>query len=254
MNHDEATRLAGPYRDGELDLASSLAFEEHLAGCADCQRLLAGEEALDALLHASSLRHAAPPALKARVRAALRSAEAPAPWWRRWALRPVYPALAGAAAAAIAVAALWTPGLSEIDREAMADHVRSLQAAHLMDVVSTDRHTVKPWFAGKLDYSPPVVDPAADGYPLIGGRLDVLGGRDVAALVYQRRKHAINLFVWPSQDAAPASGLRARNGYRLLGWSAGGMNYLAVSELGEGEMREFAGLIRDRNADARPGQ
>ena len=143
---------------------------------------------------------------------------------------------------------------SRLAQEAVADHVRSLQVNHLLDVASTDQHTVKPWFAGKLDYSPQVVDLGPSGYPLIGGRLDVLGGRNVAALIYQRRKHYINLFIWPSDSEALRGSIYNQNGYHVLGWTKSGMNYLAVSELGEKELREFVQMIQDQTIDSRPGE
>jgi anti-sigma factor RsiW len=129
-----------------------------------------------------------------------------------------------------------------------------LQVSHLMDVASTDQHTVKPWFAGKLDYSPQVVDLAPAGYPLIGGRLDILDNRDVAALIYQRRKHYINLFIWPSNGPSLPGRLYVRNGYHVLGWTRSGMNYMAVSELGEQEFADFAKMIQDKTVETRPGE
>src|SRR6202044_3072369 len=122
------------------------------------------------------------------------------PWWKHFSPAWTYSGLAGAVAVLVilAVGSFSTQRIPELDQEAVANHVRSLQVNHLMDVASTDQHTVKPWFAGKLDYSPQVVDLGPSGYPLIGGRLDILDHRNVAALIYQRRKHDINLFIWPS--------------------------------------------------------
>jgi anti-sigma factor RsiW len=132
--------------------------------------------------------------------------------------------------------------------------VRSLQVNHLMDVASTDQHTVKPWFAGKLNYSPQVIDLTASGYPLVGGRLDVLDGQNVAAIVYGRRKHFINLFIWPATGRTLPSRPYTLNGYHVLGWTKGGMNYLAVSELGDQEFEDFAKMIQDQTAPSRPGE
>ena len=154
----------------------------------------------------------------------------------------------------LGVAFNWTQQTPQLALDAIANHVRSLQANHLMDVASTDQHTVKPWFAGKLDYSPQVIDLGPSGYPLIGGRLDVLDHRDVAALIYQRRKHYINLFIWPSSTDALHGSFYNKDGYHALGWTKSGMNYLAVSELGEKELREFVGMIQDQTIESRPGE
>jgi len=260
MNHDEAAKLLGPYRDGELDLATCLKLEEHLAGCSVCQQKLTQENELVDLVQMETPRFTASPFFKTRLQAALRAEKAsatPVPWWKHLSLPWAYSGLAGAAAAVMLLAAgfFWTSGgIPDIDQEAVANHIRSLQVSHLMDVVSTDQHTVKPWFAGKLPYSPPVVDLTASGYPLIGGRLDVLDHRYVAAIIYQRRKHYINLFIWPSDTQSLQSKLYHVNTYNALGWTKSGMNYLAVSELGEKELQEFTQLIQAQTTESRPGE
>lgn len=259
MNHDEAAKLLGPYRDGELDLTTCLKLEEHLASCPSCQQKLAGEQELVDLIQSKAPRFKPSPFLATRIRAALReekSASTPMPWWKHLSLGSTFSGWAGAAAVLVllAVGFFSMQGIPELDQEAVANHVRSLQVNHLMDVASTDQHTVKPWFAGKLDYSPPVVDLVSSGYPLIGGRLDVLDHRNVAAILYQRRKHYINLFIWPSDTASLHGRLFTQNGYHVLGWTKSGMNYLAVSELGEKELREFVGMIQDQTLDLRPGE
>jgi anti-sigma factor RsiW len=259
MNHDETVKLLGPYRDGELDLATCLKLEEHLAGCPSCQEKLAGEQELVGFIQSETPRFTASPFLKTRIQAALReekASSATVPWWKHLGLGTAFSGLAGAAALIVilAVGFFSMQGIPELDREAMANHVRSLQVNHLMDVASTDQHTVKPWFAGKLDYSPQVVDLAPSGYPLIGGRLDVLDHRNVAAIIYQRRKHYINLFIWPSDTESLHGRFYELNGYHALGWTKSGMNYLAVSEIGEKELREFVGMIQDQTLDSRPGE
>jgi len=257
MNHDEAVRLLGPYRDGELDLTTCLKLEEHLAGCPSCQQKLAEEQELVGLIQSEAPRFKASPFLKTRIRAALREEKSlTIPWWKHFSSVWTYSGLAGAAVmfALLAAGVFWTQRIPALAQEAVADHVRSLQVSHLMDVASTDQHTVKPWFAGKLDYSPQVVDLAQSGYPLIGGRLDVLDRRNVAAIVYQRRKHYINLFIWPSDAESLHGRLYEQNGYHVLGWTKSGMNYLAVSELGEKELREFVKMIQAQTIESRPGE
>jgi anti-sigma factor RsiW len=130
--------------------------------------------------------------------------------------------------------------------EAISDHVRSLQAGHLMDVVSTDQHTVKPWFIGKLDFSPPVVDLADAGFPLAGGRLERIDGRPAAALVFHRRLHSINVFVWPATDGQVPARDGKGYGYNALSWSQGGLNFLAVSEISAAELGQFVPEYRER--------
>jgi anti-sigma factor RsiW len=259
MNHDEAARLLGPYQDGELDLTTCLKLEEHLAGCPSCQQKLAGEQELVGLIQSETPRFTPSPYLKTRIEAALReekSASATISWWEQFSSVWIYFGSVGTAAVLVllAIYLFSTQAIPELDQDAVANHVRSLQVNHLMDVASTDQHTVKPWFAGKLDYSPQVVDLASSGYPLIGGRLDVLDHRNVAAIIYQRRKHYINLFIWPSDTESLHGRLYNQNGYHVLGWTKSGMNYLAVSELGEKEFREFAQMIQDQTVDSRPGE
>ena len=161
--------------------------------------------------------------------------------------------LAVAAAILVALVLTWKMlpnlrGPSESDvlaEEVIASHVRSLQPNHLMDVQSTDQHTVKPWFNGKLDYSPAVKDPAADGFPLVGGRLDYVDHRNVAALVYKRNLHLINVYEWPDEsgdEKAPRS--KSIQGYNMLFWEQNGMYFCAVSDLNAGELRQFSQLLQ----------
>src|SRR3954467_8504415 len=193
--------------DGELDAANALTCEEHLAACSRCAAEYEAFQALPHAIQTGDARYRAPDALRSRVLAALDAAsEAPLgridnrraspsqlSSWRRWA--PIASGLALAASLALFIAApLRGPDLAT---ELVGGHVRSLLVDHLADVRTSDQHVVKPWFAGKLDFSPPVIDLASAGFPLVGGRIDYLSGRAVAALVMKRREHIINLFIWP---------------------------------------------------------
>lgn len=166
-------------------------------------------------------------------------------WLRFWWLAP-------AALAALLLLLVWPLFLrpsadTRLAREIVSAHARSLMAEHLTDVASTDQHTVKPWFNGKVTFSPPVVDLAAQGFPLVGGRLDVIEAQPVAALVYQRRKHFINLFIWPaSRTGSRAEKTLAQRGYHLIYWTAAGMDCWAVSDVNQEELLQFAQLVRER--------
>ena len=232
--------------DGELDAAQAAALEAHRAGCTICQtartELLRARELLRGEVYENT-----PEDVRARVMARLRQVE-PRPAasaHRRWVWPSVGGFGLGAACAAALAFLLVLPQRDELTQQLVAGHIRALQPGHLEDVVSTDQHTVKPWFDGRLDFAPPVRDFAADGFPLKGGRLDYLGGRPVAALVYQRDKHIIDLFVWP-QSGAPVH--LARNtliqGYNVVYWAAEGMNFWAVSDVERTQLDDFAGLWR----------
>jgi anti-sigma factor RsiW len=245
MDCPQAKALIDAYVDGELDARSIMEFEPHLKSCPSCARIAENRRTLGAALRSADLSYAAPGDLRRRLRAATAPAEPAA--WLQW--RPM--ALAASFAAAVLIASAggrhWRSSRADdaIASEIVSGHVRSLEASHLTDVLSSDRHTVKPWFAGKLDYSPSVEDLAADGFPLIGGRLDYADGRPVAALVYRRAAHTINLFAWPSSaDAAERAG--SQRGFNTLHWSRGGMTYWAVSDLNSGELSQFAALLRAR--------
>ena len=253
MTCDESSRLIDAYLDGELDgeldAATCLRVEDHLAECPACREKLESRQMLTTLVAEEAPRYTASPFLATRIRAMLREEEpepAKAPWWSFLSLRWIYSGVGGAVAAVALTLFFFTaPGaFNELAQDGINDHIRSLQVNHLMDVASTDQHTVKPWFAGKLDFSPQVIDLKTQDYPLIGGRLDVLGGRNVAAIIYQRRKHYINLFVWPSDAAVVGDRSTEKDGYHVISWTQNGMNYMAVSELGVKELKDFAGMIR----------
>jgi anti-sigma factor RsiW len=249
MNCRDALDLVHGYIDGELDLVKSLEIEQHLNACPACKVHYDQVRELGSGIRAHAAYHAAPPALRARVAAALpreSGSGARRPAWGWWGM-----------AASLAVCTLLglgfgltllQPGADErLAREVVAAHVRSLMADHLMDIASSDQHTVKPWIDGKLDFSPPVEDLSAQGYPLAGGRLDYLGGRGVMALVYRRHAHVINLFVWPQTPPAD-SGVRfdSVRGYNVAHFARAGMVFWAVSDVSPEEFRTFVGLLREQ--------
>jgi anti-sigma factor RsiW len=254
---DDNARLLHGYLDGELDLVTSLEIEEHLKSCADCSQELRSQQTLSKAFRASSLYERAPESLEASIRASLSTeAKKLASNQKVVTISPVRRAvvnwLAVAAAIVFAVLLTWRvlPSFRErtesnlIAQEVIASHIRSLQPNHLTDVESNDQHNVKPWFNGKLDFSPPVRDLSAEGFPLLGGRLDYAARRDVAALVYQRRKHVINVFVWPD---APGSVEPPREksvqGYNMIFAAHNGMYFCAVSDLSTTELRQFSQLL-----------
>ncbi|MEP7310546.1 MAG: anti-sigma factor [Acidobacteriota bacterium] len=231
------------YLDRELEPAESAPVREHLGACAACRQRLADRESLGRLVRQVSY-YTAPPALRARLAHS-----------RRWA-PGTSPRLAWAAAAVLAVSLAgsaafitWsarTPNRVDSVAEAVVDsHVRALMDQHLFDVRSTDQHTVKPWFLGKLDFSPPVDDFASRGYPLTGGRLDYIAGRPAAALVYARGQHTINLFVWPEASVNLRTwDARSIRGFHVRHWTRAGMSFWAVSDLNDAELDVFARTLQ----------
>jgi anti-sigma factor RsiW len=246
---DELRVLLTGYTDGELDLVHSLEIEQHLAGCAACSQVVEQQQALRRTLGNPALYHQAPVELRERIRSSLRLAH------RRQRVLPVLPWQALTVAASLAVLALLAWGLfslasrssaeETLAQELVAGHIRSLMASHLLDVQSSDQHTVKPWFSGKVDFAPPVKDLAADGYPLVGGRLDFVNNRKIAVLVYKRHQHPINVFIWPAtSEADTAIQRQTRQGYHLFHWTKGGLTYWVVSDLNEEELGRFVELFQ----------
>lgn len=280
MNCDFPKDLVHAYADGELDLTRTLEVEAHLRDCPECATAHANILSLRSALGGGSLYARASGPFERRIRAQIRSSAAataaaeegnagdeaspdvlvlpkPQPAGRRampgrWRL-PGGWASAAAAAIVVAVGAwAWVAtrgpaggGEGALVAEVTSAHVRSLMADHLWDVKSEDRHTVKPWFDGKLDFAPDVRDLKADGFPLEGGRLDYLADRPVAALVYRYGRHEVNVFVWPAPvgtaDAAPVAA--SRQGYALVHWVRAGMHHWAVADTGEDTLRKLAGLL-----------
>jgi anti-sigma factor RsiW len=238
------------YLDGELDLVSALGLERHLQDCPTCGEAYRRLRALQGALRSAPLRWEAPPSLEGRVRSVLRESGRPPHWVTPSRLRLGLAAAAAAALLALvgwALARTWTAPSADdlLTQQVVAAHVRSLLAAQRVDVPSSDRHTVKPWFQGRLDFPPEVPDLEAEGFRLVGGRLDYLSERPVAALVYQRRKHLVNLFTWPASDpAGQAPRAATRQNQHLVRWAQGGMNYWAVSDLNAEELQQFVQAVR----------
>jgi len=241
-------RFVDAHLDGELDLARQADMEEHLRSCPACSRLAAARRSLRTALRSEELYFRSPARLEQRVRAAAREGDRP---------RLVASSRIGAALAAAAVLAaamfLWPPGSdrSWSDRTAqdvVSAHVRSLMPGHLTDVPSSEQHTVRPWFAGKVEFAPPVVDLAGDGFALVGGRLDYVAGKRVAALVYRQGAHLINLFAWPAPPRAgeTAESASSRDGYNMVRWTRSGIEFWAISDVNAAELRQFAALVRSR--------
>ncbi|HEY8258961.1 MAG TPA: anti-sigma factor [Gemmatimonadales bacterium] len=258
MTHPDVEAQIDAYLDGELAGSDAAELEGHLATCAGCERFRAGRLALRAAIAAQMPALEAPDALRARVRAALRkeaASQSPGRSFTRGAWR--WMALA-ASLAAVAVGS-WRLGSARtastiLTDEVLASHVRSLMPGHLSDVESSDQHTVKPWFDGKLDFSPPVHDFAGRGFPLLGGRLDYLNGRPVAALVYGRRKHVISVFLWPADRAERGAVPVTRNGYHVLHWATPEFAYWIASDVGLSELTEFGGMLRLADSTAARAQ
>jgi anti-sigma factor RsiW len=244
-------RLLQGYFDGELDLVRSVEFEEHLKTCPDCTKELREQQVMRQSFRTSNLYERAPESLRARIRAEFPSSRIqpkliPIP--RRHVLK--WFAVAAAIIIAFVLGARVIPNIGGqrqtdlLAQEIVASHIRSLQPGHLFDVQSTDQHTVKPWFDGKLDFAPPVTDLARHGFPLVGGRLDYLDNRDVAVLVYQRQKHLINVFIWPVESRpAKLPAIQTIQGYNLVFMWGDGMYFCAASDLNVAELRQFVELL-----------
>jgi anti-sigma factor RsiW len=244
--------------DGELDAANALIMEEHLRSCSGCAATFGEIIRQRKLFKNAGLRFDASPALRDRIRAAIAAEgeeevlparpsfkllRSPRTSPRSWFPQAGIAFSAAALAASLLLFISSQNPASNLDDELVAGHVRSLLASHLTDVPSSDQHTVKPWFLGKLDFAPPVVDLSKKDFPLIGGRLDYIGGRAVAAIVYKRHGHIINLFVWPAgkRQAVPETA----EGYHLLSWTRGGFSYAVVSDLNPDELREFKSALEE---------
>lgn len=232
--------------DGELDAANAIAVEAHLRTCQGCAAHYRLLQALRERLAEADLSVPAPPRLRARIEAVIdaeaRRARTPGPRRGRAGLAVGWSAAGALAAIAASLLVVQTVPLqsASLEDQLVASHVRSLLASHLIDVETSDRHVVKPWFNGKIDFAPPVVDLKDQGFPLVGGRLDYADQRVVAALVYRRRAHVINLFVLPAH-ASPLAWLthHAPTSYSVVHWTRGGLDFWAVSDIEAGDLETF---------------
>ncbi len=239
MTCDEARILLHALIDGELDAGHAREVEEHIAGCAACAAELAAWRDMSKAVAGADLRYEAPSALRRRIEASLPQTRAPS---RRAVLRgfAMGSAVSAIAATGLVAIVLRSDDEARIMSEVVSAHLRSLQAGHLTDVLSTDQHTVKPWFNGKLDVAPPVVDLTAQGFTLIGGRLDYIDARAIGAIVYRRRAHVINLFVAQTASTEHRTAkTETIQGFNIRSWSDRGLNYWAISDLAADEFAEF---------------
>jgi|SRR5579864_845344 len=249
MTCDCSRTTVHAYIDGELDAVRAAEFERHIEECGECRMILEQVESLRSRLRESDLYERAPVALEQRIRKQLSLPGAAKPEaaisWRRWLLAPAF-------ALAAVVAVFWLALLlvqphtrsAQVTAELIDAHVRSLQPGHLTDVISTDQHTVKPWFDGKVDFIPPVTDYSDKGFVLTGGRLDVVDGHKVAVLVYGRAKHVVNLFVWPTRTApAVSDSSGSREGYNWILWHSSDMTMCLVSDTAPASLAQLKDLI-----------
>jgi anti-sigma factor RsiW len=247
MNCEQSHSRLHAYFDGELDVTHSLDVEEHLRECADCSRSYGRLKKLRNTLRSDALRFQPPAGLEKLVKSRVRSEAGK--WAHGFQWRWLIPVLSAAMLLVIFGGYLLTRSKSDdlVAGEIVSGHVRSLMTSgHLIDVPSEDPHTVKPWFDGKLDFSPPVKDLTAQGFALVGGRLDYIGNRPVAALIYQRRKHEINVFIWPSAGGDTRPAAEVRQGYNLVHWTKSGMTYWAVSDLNLAELQQLAEQLQSQ--------
>jgi len=262
MRCNDVLELQSALLDGELGARDSRDLEAHLDTCAHFQARLADMQDMSASLRAQAEYFRAPEALRSRIGAQIRAQSRAAPrtakpapsassfslpsWWPRWGAGLTVPVAAALLSFTIGVQFAGPSADDRLLDEAVGNHARALLTDHAFDVASSDQHTVKPWFAGKLDFSPPVHDLGADGFPLTGGRLDYLDHTRVAVLAYRKRQHEIDVFVWPvgSGVSAVSSLTRARRGYNVVRWSEGGMNFCAVSDVEPDDLQHLKDLIR----------
>ena len=248
MDCNEARRLVPISIDCELDAQGEAALAAHVESCAACRAFRHQQEEALAAIHDGATYHRAPTSLRERIVAALPATNQRHPTAERkfgWQLATRIGAMVVACAALVLVLALPRPSVDErLDDELVAGHARALLTRHVIDIASSDQHTVKPWFNGKVDFSPPVRDLADHGFPLVGGRLDYVDHHLVAVAVYQRRQHLIDVFIWPADGADNANAKPSTSqGYHVIGKTVNGMIFRAVSDVGSDELSQFVDLL-----------
>lgn len=241
MSCPQTQDLVHAYLDGELSLTEQLNFEQHLSTCPHCQQAYRAFQLLHERLHDPALRFELPE----KLRRQLQETSMPGDSVWRFILPRAFAIAAVVAIVILAGVSLWLSRTNQnsLSRELVDAHIRSMQADHLTDVTSTDQHTVKPWFDGKVDFSPPVMNLAAEHFPLLGGRLDYLRNHPTAALVYRRDKHLINVFIWPESGPDQVTNESMIDGYNVIQWRRAGMHEAAVSDLNMTELRQLVGLL-----------
>jgi anti-sigma factor (TIGR02949 family) len=247
MSCDLAGKVLHGYLDNELDAVRAAEFERHLEQCSECMTALEQEESVRTAINRAHVYAVAPAALRSKIVAAV----TPAPKTIAIAQRSTWRWLPAAAAIILVVFTGWRllPALRGDSDEAVLAaqtvdaHLRSMQPGHLTDVLSTDQHTVKPWFDGRVDFAPPVQDFSEQGFPLQGGRLDIIQSHTVAALVYGRRKHFVNVFIWPTHGADNGPRTGTHQGYQWTAWRKRGMQFYAVSDVSGADLQQLQRLL-----------
>jgi anti-sigma factor RsiW len=246
VNHDRAKHLLPAYVDRETSLVRRLLLSRHVALCPSCLAEMEAIRAMGVALRISVPVHQAPPALAMRIASVLPREAPPSVIRQPFRLRIAAVAMAGGVAGVALTSAVTrlTPSLDPLVADVVADHVRSMMADHLTDVATSDQHLVKPWLSARLDLSPEVKDLVAEGYPLVGGRLDYVSGHRATAIVYRRDKHVINLFAYVSNDRSDAAPkLASRDGFNVIRWQMDGLSYAAVSDVDVGQLLAFVRLV-----------